>query len=497
MSRKVKAHLNERTIQNIVMNRIYFFICILSLISASGFTTYGQNIIIDLTIRNAAEGNQIEWNTEVNGSIAGYNIYRFENDTPVPVKLNETPIESNSYLDADVEAGVAYKYLVKAEISTGSGVNSVPVKNLVETANVYNNLFPLVETSDSSAFPNQTSGSENKIILIEPTHSPVDYSSLTNKNKNHVLDGIYENWDDTYRDIKLAWKDAGEGILSMKAVEQQPEILGAAELPHKNRFLAFHNIPDLKTAIAEYPYFFTYFDGVKIDATYLSKRDTAQCLRDKTWIDSLNLQVIVDFSREINYWPGLRFSDLREDLYDPERSDYLRSFRFFEDVLGKMKLIGAKDAIIATHSGPIDKYPMEPGIIRFCDMASENEIIVHLQNNKKRKLGAANEVSTLIANLKSDVPNIRYAANMVNNNNNLSGVISAAGSDLGLVVLGANGMNQRNAVSGSSTVDVIIYQPLHTVKPGISLYGIDVPVILDGDYTNWDEIQQDCMFLNW
>lgn len=457
-----------------------------------------NSILTDLDIEKTTEGLIITWEDLEDPYLIGYNIYRFEDDNEVMERINQAPLAESNFLDSDVNPNDSYSYLVKVVFANRSGVTSVPVTDLIDKANNYGNLYNLVQTNNPALFPQHNQDKNVEIILIEPTDDSLDYSVLANNCKILILDGIYENWDETYKDIKLIWQKAGKGILSMKKNVDGEEVYGTAIIPHKNRYLALHDIADLRKALSSFPLFFSYFDGVKIDATYLSRIDTAQCRRDKEWIDLKKLIVIVDFSREINYWPGLRFCDLRKDLYEPERSDYVRSVKFFDDVLEKMKIIGSTNAIIATHNGPLDQYPIEPGIINFCNLASKGGITVHLQNNHLRKKGSPSEISNLIGELKGSVDNIKYAANMINNNNKLNQVLAKAGSDLGIVILGANGMDQRNAVSGSTTKDVIIYQPLNTVSPDVSaIHGLNVPIVLDGEYKNWEEIQADCLYLNW
>lgn len=345
-------------------------------------------------------------------------------------------------------------------------------------------------SGDSSRLASMMTQAGNRLgaILITPdsTGSAMDYSAVRSRTVLQVLDAEYSNWDDIYRDSKTAWKQSGPSTLRGKLPAKIVSDKFNVQAGNEKHILALHNIVNLRQAILAMPDFFKFFGGVKIDSVYLSSRDKDQCARDKQWLDEKGLKVVVDFSRRINGYPDLTFIDKVEHAYD-------ESVAVMDDVLDKMQALGSKEAIICTHMKPEANVEetkayslMKQGINDFCNRAAQRGLTVHIQHNLHRKWASPSRIKTMIGEIAAKDSNLKMAIN-TNHDTDLSGLISMAGSDLGLIILGRKGSNECD-----------LHTPIHLGGVNISpLTGRTEMQILDGGYSGWADIAADCSYLGW
>ena len=247
----------------------------------------------------------------------------------------------------------------------------------------------------------------------------------------------------------------------------------------RNRFLAMRDIKDLQEALLLFPTFFEHFDGVKLEWTYLLHRDAAQLKRDKPWLDRQQLRLMVDFSGDLNHFPGLTLLDFDHD-------EYADSVAQENDVFDKMALVGARDAVICLHAAP--EFGVEPEAVRalfveglrdFCRRAKLRGIAVHLQNLASHRWGGSSqEVPALIE--ETGAENLHFALNTADDPT-ISTAIQKAGTRLGMVLLSAPGQPTREMQVPLSRTDMSLK----------GLESIDKPLVLDASYADQHEVYLD------
>ncbi|MBN2129352.1 MAG: TIM barrel protein [Sedimentisphaerales bacterium] len=244
-----------------------------------------------------------------------------------------------------------------------------------------------------------------------------------------------------------------------------------------DRLLGLRGIADLREEILRRPTFFEHFDGVKLDWTYLLRRDSEQVKRDRPWLERQQLRVVVDFTSGLNHFPDLTLLDL---LPTP----YAESVARMDDVLAKMKLAGVSQAVIATHMPPeFGATPEEVeasfkrGLRDLCRRAKERGIMLHLQNRTGRWHSSVPEIVRLIDELASD--NLRFALNTACAD--VENSLKQAGDRLGMVLISAPDrlVPETQRPVGNSGVDLSAVRTLQ------------VPVVLDGEYAGPDDVFKD------
>ena len=264
----------------------------------------------------------------------------------------------------------------------------------------------------------------------------------------------------------------------------QVDEAGLRLLPKENapsrpvgRLLALRGISDLREEVLRRPTFFDHFDGVKLDWTYLLRRDSEQLKRDRPWLERQQLRVVVDFTSGLNHFPDLTLLDL---LSGP----YTESMVRMDDVLAKMKLAGFTNAVIGTHMPP--EFGATPeqvedsfkrGLRDLCLRAKERGIMLHLQNRTGRWHGSVPDVLRLIDDLGAD--NLRFALNT--SCADVKDSLAIAGDRLGLILASAPGKSapemQRPVSEGGLNCT--------------AFKSVGVPVVLDGEYAGPDEVFKD------
>jgi len=241
--------------------------------------------------------------------------------------------------------------------------------------------------------------------------------------------------------------------------------------------LALRGIADLREEILRRPTFFEHFDGVKLDWTYLQRRDAEQVKRDRPWLERQQLRVVVDFTSGLNHFPDLTLLDILP-------ASYADSVAWMSDVLAKMKLAGSTDAIIVTHMAPefgatqgqVEE-SFKRGLRDLCRRAKAQGITLHLQNRAGRWHGSVPEILRLIDELGAD--NLRFALNT--SCADVKDSLARAGDRLGMILASAPGKSapemQRPVSEGG--VNCTAFK------------SVRVPVVLDGECAGPDEVFKD------
>lgn len=272
-------------------------------------------------------------------------------------------------------------------------------------------------------------------------------------------------------------------LFSVQVAETGLRVLPEIQPPPRpsGRMLALHNISDLGEAVRSRPTFFEHFDGVKVDWTYLLRRDPEQVKRDRTWLDRQKLRVVVDFTPGLNDFPDLTLMDVLP-------ANYAASVKQIDNVLDKMKLMGATNALIGTHMPPelgatpeqIEKSFMR-GLTCLCQRAKSRGITLFLENRAGHWRGDVPNILLIIDATKAD--NLKFALNTASAH--IPPAMALAGKRLGMVLasapVGNIGLTQGPIAHGS--VDIA------------ALQAVKVPLVLDADYANPDEEFRDVQAL--
>ncbi len=272
-------------------------------------------------------------------------------------------------------------------------------------------------------------------------------------------------------------------LFSVQVEETGLRVLPEIQPPPRpaDRLLALSDITDIGKEIRRRPTFFEHFDGVKVDWTYLLRRDPGQVQRDRLWLDRQKLRVVVDFTPGLNDFPDLTLMDVLP-------VNYAASLAQIDNVLDKMKMMGATNALIGTHMPPELGFTPENldrsfarGLTRLCDRAKARGITLFLENRSGRWRGKVPDILRIIEATKAD--NLKFALNT--DTADVPGAIALAGNRLGLVLVSAPFRNIALSQGPVSNRGVDI-QALQSVK---------VPLVLAADYAGPDEEFQDVQAL--
>ena len=179
----------------------------------------------------------------------------------------------------------------------------------------------------------------------------------------------------------------------------------------------------------------------------------------------------------MNGFPGLTLIDL---LPEP----YTDSVVKIDNVLDKMQLAGITNAIIGTHRAPeLGATPSQinesfaRGLKSLCDRAKARGITLYLENRPGWWHGSVPEIIQTINEAKSD--NLKFALNTFATDPRAA--IALSGNNLGMVLVSA------------PLPDIPDSQgPISKSHPDLSaLKSLKVPLILDGEYTNPDDVFRD------
>ncbi len=251
----------------------------------------------------------------------------------------------------------------------------------------------------------------------------------------------------------------------------------------KDRFLALRSGRSIQEELLARPTFFQHFDGVKVEWRYLRDRDRAQLARERAWLERQQAQIAVDFSRDMNLFPGLTLLD----AYPPH---FEQAVVQIDDVLDKMTICGAWDAIISLHRKPENHWSGERAREDFlrqlrdlCGRAQRRGVKVHLQAHPVRWTGNAADVLSLID--EAACVNLFYALNTGHAHAEgitIPDAIRGAGQRMGAVLVSA----PRTDLFGQS---YDAHAPVHTSD--VDLHGLALSgkalIMLDAVYASTDD----------
>ena len=177
-------------------------------------------------------------------------------------------------------------------------------------------------------------------------------------------------------------------LFNVRVEEKDLACLPAIEppAPPKGVLLTLRPAQSIQEEILARPTFFQHFDGVNFDWEYLRIRDAAQSARS-AWLRRQRVRITVDFSHGLNFYRGLTLLDTFAPRYE-------KSSDAINDVLGKMSIFGAKDAIIALQKPENNCDDARAGqrfiagVRSLCERAAQREITLYLQHHPYRSRGS-------------------------------------------------------------------------------------------------------------
>ncbi|MFH1006922.1 MAG: TIM barrel protein, partial [Candidatus Latescibacterota bacterium] len=278
-------------------------------------------------------------------------------------------------------------------------------------------------------------------------------------------------------------------VFSIRVAEHDVSCLPKIAPPvrPKNRFLTVRSGETIQQEILARPTFFQHFDGVKVDWTYVRSRDRAELERGAGWLARQQVRVVVDFSHGLNFYPDLT-------LLDTLMWRFTESLQAIDEVLDKMTLLAATDAVISLHRKP-ENYCDDAradarflaGVQELCGMAQSRGITLHLQHHPNKWFGTVPELLAFVARVNA--PNLRFALNtghVAMQEGKMDEMLAAAGDRLGMMLLCAPERDLFRQVYDA-------HAPV--AGSGLDLSALagcdDIPQILDADYPNWDAEYRD------
>lgn len=259
----------------------------------------------------------------------------------------------------------------------------------------------------------------------------------------------------------------------------------------QGRMLTLRGPGTIQEQILARPTFFQHFDGVKVDWLYFHVRSREQIEREYGWLERQQIRLVVDFSHRLNFYPDLCFIN----NYPPQ---YERSMRIFDDVLEKMVLLNAKDAVLTLQRRPENHCSAGrardltlEGMRVLPQHARQHGVTLHLQHHPARHYdGSAGSLKVTAAmyleflNLLGE-EDLRFALNVGHaaiTGEPLAEILAAAVGRLGIILLCAPAKDIFGQLYDA-------HRPL--VGSGLDLSALAscraAPQILDAVYASADE----------
>ena len=262
----------------------------------------------------------------------------------------------------------------------------------------------------------------------------------------------------------------------------------------RGRILPLRNVCSIKEDILARPTFFEHFDGVLIDWRYLHDRRPESVTQEAAWIGRQKLRVIVDLTSGVNLYPDLR-------LVNNIVEDHASSMDAIDDVLAKMKTLGACDLVISMHRQPELYFTaeqtvasMDATIREICRRAEAQQATVYLRIYPgKPPANLADALQTVkrigVANLKL-APSTALLADL---GSTTSGQTAEMWGKVGLWMVGEPAFDLAGKLWS-------VHKPIANDKNQQQLMQLlaivpDAPIVFDVLYENHDAEYLDASFL--
>ncbi len=190
---------------------------------------------------------------------------------------------------------------------------------------------------------------------------------------------------------------------------------GVLEIPQlrpparpKGRWLPLRKSTSIQAAILSRPSFFQHFDGVVVGWDYLHNRERAALQAEAGWLRRQGVRVAVDASSGVNLYPTLR-------LIDNLPADYEASISALQEVMRKMKVLGARDLLLSLHRFPENNFTAEQTLSAFektfrllADEGKQHGVVIYLRQTFGKPPWSLAEAARLLDQWKPE--NVRLAS---------------------------------------------------------------------------------------
>jgi len=286
-------------------------------------------------------------------------------------------------------------------------------------------------------------------------------------------------------------------IFVVRVHEENVQEIAPVNAPPRpaGRILPLRGARSVRDEVLARPTFFEHFDGVVVDWKYLRWHPQDWIKHEAEWIALQKLRVFVDLTSGINLFPDLRLVDNLED-------EYRASLSAIEDVISKMKIVGAQDLILSLHGIPQLYFSREQTwdsfattLRKLCQDSKPCGISVHLRlcpGKLPRDLGEAVEFIKRV-----DVPNLDLAASTAfliaqeRGRGKREGLLKTS---VGLWLASAPTFDLAGDLLDSNA-PIFTYDRKEKLASLLAIRP-DVPMLLDGVYKSHDEEYLDARELN-
>ena len=286
----------------------------------------------------------------------------------------------------------------------------------------------------------------------------------------------------------------GPGQIAMWDIEYEPEnVVFTHEEPMRdlsgNVYVSLRPHGLLIEELLKMPALNQYFAGIKLDAAYVSDLSLRQCAQAGGWLKRRGLDVVVDFSSVLDHYPHLSLIRNR-----PERQD--AKFLWINDIMANAAALGARRILLNRHRNAENHLTpdeaaeyMSASIAALSAMAEKHGLSVMMTN------ALPNAVRGRVADLSREGCPAAV---------NLEHCLLAGDIPTGEELKSARALLLSAPLKDDFGQMIDAHAPLHAspLAPRIAVLLRGLPldrydfVCLDGDYTRFDEMYLDRLWLN-
>ncbi len=267
--------------------------------------------------------------------------------------------------------------------------------------------------------------------------------------------------------------------------------------PVHDCMLSIRGTENLEDQLLARPTFFQNYDGIKLDYQYMATRSSHQIERESKWVQMQKLRTIVDLSSGMNFYPDLTLINDYPPHYD-------RSRKIIDDVVRKMGILGSEGLILSLHrlqenrsndTRAAGQFVIE--LKKICDIAGS--ATVYLQHHPHRNpnftpwQSGTDAIESMLKMVDLvDRRNFKLAINFGHLNLNVdepAKLVEMMGDRLGLILLSSNSVDTFGQIYDT-------HSPISEAGCDLDwIKDIQVPVILDAVYTDFNEEYEDLSLL--
>ena len=260
-------------------------------------------------------------------------------------------------------------------------------------------------------------------------------------------------------------------------------------------YLSVQNDRTLKEQILLRETFFEHFCGIKVDWKYFADKAVEFTKEEALWLKRQKVDIIVDFSSNMNFYPDLT-------LVDNIKTRYEHTLTKISHVFDLMAHCNASNALFSLHRKPQNRMTDElisqrlaENVRQLCDMAMDKGINIHLQCHPYKYYGYLQQMSDFINHL--NIENLYLAVNTSHTimMEKETPAIIPSNAKLNLLLI-SSPIRDIHCQMYDVHLPVSSGSFSEEIKKLIASVGTDAKVVLDGCYKNQDEEYADIKWVN-